>query len=141
MKDIIKKHLDKMAAQDFAFAERYKDPKKSLSECMKYITSQAKKKVKSGGVWLEDSIVYGWAVHYYQEEDLKVEPVKGQVRCGHIGGDMKPTDVAETKVVHTTEKTTTISGNTTTTTTIKSAKAIVKDKRDNKCVELDLFSF
>ena len=134
MKDIIKQHLDKMAAQDFAFAERYKDPNKSLGECMKYITSQAQKKKKSGGVWIEDEVVYGWAVHYYQEENVKVEPVKGSVRCGHLGGDMKPSDVAETKVIETKETTINI-------TTIKKTKAVVKDKRDNKCVELDLFAF
>lgn len=134
MKDIIKQHLDKMAAQDFAFAERYKDPKKSLGECMKYITSQAQKKKKSGGVWIEDAVVYGWAVHYYQEENVKVEPVKGSVKCGHLGGDMKPSDVAETKVIETKETTINI-------TTIKKTKAVVKDKRDNKCVELDLFAF
>lgn len=137
MKDIIKQHLDKMAAQDFAFAERYKDPNKSLNECMKYITSQAQKKKKSGGVWIEDAVVYGWAVHYYQEEKVKVEPVKGSVKCGHVGGDMTPSDVAETKVVETLV--TTINNDT--TTTIKKTKAVVKDKRDNKCVELDLFGF
>ena len=120
-KEIIKRHLDKMAQQDFAFAERYKDEKKSLDKCIQYITSQAKKKTKSGGVWLEDAVVFGWAVHYYMEDDVKVEPVKEKVKVGHVGGDMKPTDVEDTFV------------------NVKKTKAIVKDKRDNNCVELDLF--
>ena len=120
-KEIIKRHLDKMAQQDFAFAERYNDKSKSLDECMKYITAEAKKKTKNGGVWLEDDLVYGWAVHYYQEKDIKVEPVKGQVKVGHVGGDMKPKDVKDTFV------------------NVKKTKAIVKDKRDNCCKELDLF--
>ena len=34
-KQAIKAHLDKMAQQDFAFAERYKNEKKSLDECIK----------------------------------------------------------------------------------------------------------
>lgn len=120
-KEIIKRHLDKMAQQDFAFAERYKDEKKSLNECIKYITSEAKKKAKSGGVWFEDAVVFGWAVHYYQEDNIKVQPVKEKVKVGHVGGDMKPSDVEDTFV------------------NVKKTKAIVKDKRDNKCKELDLF--
>jgi hypothetical protein len=120
-KEIIKRHLDKMAQQDFAFAERYKDEKKSLDKCIQYITSQAKKKAKNNGVWLEDAVVYGWAVHYYQEDDIKVESTKEKVKVGHVGGDMKPTDVEDTFV------------------NVKKTKAIVKDKKENKCVELDLF--
>ena len=120
-KEIIKRHLDKMAQQDFAFAERYKDEKKSLDKCIQYITSQAKKKAKNNGVWLEDAVVYGWAVHYYQEDDIKVGSTKEKVKVSHVGGDMKPTDVEDTFV------------------NVKKTKAIVKDKKENKCVELDLF--
>lgn len=134
-KDIIKKHLDKMAQQDFAFAERYKLESKTLDGCCKYITSQAQKQKKSGGVWIEDAVVYGWAVHYYMEDDVKPEPIKGSVKIGHVGGDMKPSDVAETKITTTEE--TTIKG--AEIKTIKKTTAVVKDKRDNKCVELDLF--
>ena len=45
-KDIIKAHLDKMAQQDFAFAERYKLESKSLDKCIQYIKSQAQKQAK-----------------------------------------------------------------------------------------------
>ena len=68
-KEIIKRHLDKMAQQDFAFAERSKDEKKSLDKCIQYITSQAKKQAKGGCAAIEDAVVYGWAVHYYQEDE------------------------------------------------------------------------
>ena len=78
-KEIIKAHLDKMASQDFAFAERYKNEKKSLDECCKYIMAQAKKKAKGNCAAIEDAVVYGWAVHYYQEDDVKVEEVKAKV--------------------------------------------------------------
>lgn len=120
-KEIIKRHLDKMAQQDFAFAERYKLESKSIDKCVQYITAEAKKKTKSGGVWLEDDVVFGWAVHYYMEDDVKVKPVKEQVKIGHLGGDMKPNDVKDTFI------------------NVKKTKAIVKDKKDNKCIELDLF--
>ena len=107
-KDIIKAYLDKMALQDFSFAERYKDEKKSLDKCIQYITSQAKKQAKSGCAAIEDAVVFGWAVHYYQEDNIEVENVKAS------------------KVVTPKE--------------VKPIKALVKDKKDNKCKELDLFA-
>ncbi len=120
-KEIIKRHLDNMAQQDFAFAERYKDEKKSLNECINYITSQARKQAKGGAAYVEDAVVYGWAVHYYQEDDKDLDLPKGKVnaKVGHMDG-IEPKDVASAKQ-------------------ISKAKAIVKDKRDNECKELDLF--
>lgn len=111
-KEIIKRHLDKMAQEDFAFAERYKDEKKSLNGCINYIKAQAKKQAKSGFAAVEDAVVYGWAVHYYQEEDIKTEEVKAKVVTPKVE---KPAE-------------------------IKPIKALVKDKKNTgKCVELDLF--
>ena len=52
-KEIIKRHLDKMAQQDFAFAERYKLESKNINDCCKYITSQAKKQAKNGCAAIE----------------------------------------------------------------------------------------
>ena len=112
-KEIIKRHLDKMAQQDFAFAERYKDEKKSLDECVKYIMAEAKKQAKNGCAAIEDAVVYGWAVHYYQEENIKVDDkVKAKVVTPKAD---KPKEV-------------------------KSIKALVKDKESNKCVQLDMFA-
>ena len=111
-KEIIKAHLDKMASQDFAFAERYNNEKKSLDQCCKYIMSEAKKKAKGNCAAIEDAVVYGWAVHYYQEDDVKVDDVKAKVATPKVE---KPKE-------------------------IKPIKALVKDKKNNnKCVELDLF--
>ena len=116
-KDCIKAHLDKMAQQDFAFAERYKDEKKSLDECVKYIMAEAKKQAKNGCAAIEDAVVYGWAVHYYMEDDVKVEEVKAKVAVPKAD---KP------KAEKPKE--------------IKPIKALVKDKENNnKCVQLDLF--
>jgi hypothetical protein len=56
-KECIKRHLDKMAQQDFAFAERYKLESKSLDKCLKYITSEAKKRAKNGCAAIEDAVV------------------------------------------------------------------------------------
>lgn len=77
----IKNYLDKRAESDRLFAESYKKENKSIQECCKYIYSQAKKLLAKGGnaVGVDDDTVYGWAVHYYDEDDIKVENVKGIV--------------------------------------------------------------
>lgn len=77
----IKNYLDKRAESDRLFAESYKKENKSIQECCKYIYSQAKKLLAKGGnaVGVDDDTVFGWAVHYYDEDDIKVENVKGIV--------------------------------------------------------------
>ena len=77
-KEAIKQHLDEMAAQDKAFAVRYADESKSLDDCVDYIMVRARKEASRGGAWIEDSIVYGWAAHYYQEDNLKEEKTESK---------------------------------------------------------------
>lgn len=72
-KDIIKQHLESMAAKDKAFAKVYAKESKNLDECIEYIRSRAKKEAVSGCAIIEDSVVFGWASHYYQEDNLKEE--------------------------------------------------------------------
>ena len=47
--------------------------KKSLSGFMKYACDEARKTVESGSssACIEDSVVYGWAVHYFEEESIE----------------------------------------------------------------------
>lgn len=110
-KETIKRHLDEMAQRDPAFAERYKLESKSLDSCIAYIISEAKKQAKSGCAAIEDAVVFGWAAHYYQEDDVRVEDVKAKVVTPKVE---KPKE-------------------------IKPIKALVKGKK-TKCVEIDLFA-
>lgn len=76
----IKKYLDNRAKEDSLFAETYKKANKSIKECCKYIYSQSRKLAKgSNSVGIDDATVYGWAVHYYDEDNIEVEEVKEQV--------------------------------------------------------------
>lgn len=118
-KEIIKKHLDNMAAQDAAFAERLKTEGKSLDKCVNYIVSQARKQAKGGGAYVEDAVVFGWAAHYYQEDDKDLDLPKEKVHA-KVGHNLDPNDKAVTKP-------------------IAKKKAIVNDKGENKVKELDLF--
>lgn len=76
---IIRRYLELAAEQDALFAASFAKPNKSISECCKYIKQEAQK-MKDGNVAIiEDSTVYGWAKHYYDEDDIKIEiapPVK-----------------------------------------------------------------
>lgn len=79
----IKAHLDKMAAQDEAFAEKYfakcEAEQDSISNCCKYITNEVQKKYKQGNsAVLTDAEVFGMAMHYYDEN---ITPPKTGTNC------------------------------------------------------------
>ena len=69
----IKEYLDARAKEDVKFAEKYSDEKKSIEECCRFILVEMRKKAKSGMYGATDAEVFGLAVHYYDEEDIKVE--------------------------------------------------------------------
>ena len=68
----IKAYLDKRAKEDALFAATYKKEGKSIKECCKYIMQKARNEAKNGCAAIPDDVVYGWAVHYYDEDDIKV---------------------------------------------------------------------
>lgn len=71
--DTIKAYLDKRAEEDSLFAVTYAKENKNIKDCYSYITSQAKKQQTGGCAAISDDVVFGWAVHYYDEDDIKVE--------------------------------------------------------------------
>ena len=71
--DTIKAYLDRRAQEDSLFAVTYAKENKNIKDCYSYITSQAKKQASNGCAMIEDDVVFGWAVHYYDEDDIKVE--------------------------------------------------------------------
>lgn len=115
--ELIKRHLDKMAAEDKAFAEKYADESKNLNACATYITEQARKQAVRSTAVIEDEVVFGWAAHYYQEtnEDLANE---GKEKAQ----DAKP---KEDKVACTVS--------------ISKPTKLAKKQEKSKYIELDLF--
>lgn len=72
----IQKYLENRAKEDSLFAETYKKANKSIKECCKYIYSRARKLAAGGkAVGIDDATVYGWAVHYYDEDDIETDEV------------------------------------------------------------------
>ncbi|MBF0762589.1 PcfK-like family protein [Dysgonomonas mossii] len=71
--DTIKAYLDKRAQEDSLFAVTYAKENKNIKDCCSYITDRAKKMQSDGCAVISDEEVFGCAVHYYDEDDIKVE--------------------------------------------------------------------
>lgn len=69
-KNTIKKYLDDKAQRNELFAVKYLNEKKSIDDCIKYIISEV---YKSGNNGFEDGEIYSMAVHYYEENDIKID--------------------------------------------------------------------
>lgn len=69
----IKNYLDERAKNDELFAKAYTKPNKSIDECYKYVLGEARKKGTAVGMTAEE--VFGLAVHYYDEDNIKINPV------------------------------------------------------------------
>src|SRR5690606_23071314 len=76
-KKVIQEHIDSAAKRDPEFAEKVKNPKKNIDDCITYILNTVK---KSGCNGFEDQEIFGMAVHYYDEENIKPgNKITGQV--------------------------------------------------------------
>lgn len=65
---IIKDYVEKFAQGDAQFAAKYEKSGKDIDGCCRYIKSEAKKQAKNGCAAIKDDEVFGWAVHYFDEE-------------------------------------------------------------------------
>ena len=86
IKDAIKSYLDERARTDELFARSYAKKNKSIDECFAYIMGEALKNsiaIASGakGCAMDNDVVYGMAVHYYDEDDIKVNKLPSNVRA------------------------------------------------------------
>ena len=93
-KTTIQAYLEKRAAEDSLFAETLKKENKSIDECINYILSEVQ---KSGSNGFADEEIFGMAVHYYDEDDLKaVKQNYGRVVVNHKV-ELSETDLADAK--------------------------------------------
>lgn len=77
----LKTYLDQRAQDDPLFAQSYAKPKKSIQECARYCMQEARKLVKDNVAVVDNATVYGWAVHYYDEDNIKVTGNYSQVHA------------------------------------------------------------
>lgn len=80
----IRVHLEKVAAQDEAFATKFRTKceaeENSIEKCCGYIVAEVQKNYKKGNsAVLTNDEVFGMAMHYYDENLQNVETAKCQV--------------------------------------------------------------
>lgn len=78
-KEAIKSYLDERAGTDELFAKSYAKENKNLDECCSYIMGEARK--RGNAVAMSDTEVFGLAVHYYDEDDIKVNKLSTAARA------------------------------------------------------------
>ncbi|WP_071146136.1 PcfK-like family protein [Bacteroides ihuae] len=80
-KKTIKSYLEQRAKEDELFAVSYAKENKSVDECCNFILQQVQ---KSGCNGFGDEEIFGMAVHYYDEDDIKnIKPVNCNVVVNH----------------------------------------------------------
>lgn len=53
--------------------DKYLNEEKSLQQMIDFIMSEAKKKAKDNRAIVKDEVVFGWAIHYWDEPNDKLE--------------------------------------------------------------------
>lgn len=77
----ISSHLQEVAATDPLFAEALKKPAKNINDCVTYILNEVKTSGQNG---FGDEEIYNMAIHYYDEDDIKIgNPVSATVKINH----------------------------------------------------------
>lgn len=77
-KEAIRSYLDGRAGTDELFAKSYAKENKNLDECCSYIMGEANK--RGNAVAMTDEEVFGMAVHYYDEDDIKISKLPAGTR-------------------------------------------------------------
>lgn len=70
-KRAIQTYLGNRAATDELFAKSYAKPGKNIDDCCQYIIGEARKR-GSNAVVMSDDDVYNLAIHYYDEDNIKI---------------------------------------------------------------------
>ena len=80
-REVIKKYLVQRMAKDPLFVETYQKSGKNIDDCITYILNTVK---QSGCNGFTDEEIYGMAIHYYDEDEIKVgSPIQGSVVVNH----------------------------------------------------------
>lgn len=77
-KNTIKSYLDERAKIDELFANSYAKKNKNIDECCSYILGEAKK--LGNAVAMTDDEVFGMAIHYYDEDNIKINKLSTDCR-------------------------------------------------------------
>ena len=93
IQDAIKTYLDERARTDKLFAKSYTKKNKSIDECCNYIMGEAKK--LGNAVAISDAEVFGMAIHYYDEDDIKVNKLPANAKASVSSSVSNPVELTE----------------------------------------------
>ena len=68
---LVADELIKQCEKEPAFIDKILNEKKTLNDCWEYVKSRAKKEAQDGCAVIDNETVYGWAIHYFEEEELE----------------------------------------------------------------------
>lgn len=89
----IQAYLEERAKTDELFVKSYSKPNKSIDECCNYILSEARK--RGNAVAISDAEVFGMAVHYYDEDNIKVAKMPANVKASVSPSVEKPVELTK----------------------------------------------
>lgn len=84
--------------------DKYLSEEKSLSQMISYIRSEAKKQAKNGVAMIEDEVVYGWAIHYFDETNIDLGLDKKVDKIELEDGDSKTVENKPKKIISKKQK-------------------------------------
>ena len=90
VKVAIKSYLDNRAKNDNLFAHNYAKKNKNIDECFDYIIGEVRK--KGTQVYMTDAEVFGLAVHYYDEDDIKINKLPKETK---VSASAQVTELSE----------------------------------------------
>ena len=64
-------YLNEFASDDLA--KRINEGTKTLKQAVNYVYSEAKKQATEGCACIEDKTVYGWVIHFFEEDAINGE--------------------------------------------------------------------
>ena len=85
---IILDYLNKNASDQLIF--KINTGKKTLSQCWSYILSEAQKLAKNNCACVADETVFGWAIHFFEEDSIKAEKVPVNAAVKTVKTTTKP---------------------------------------------------
>ena len=66
---IVLAYLDENVSD--VLADKINGGDKTLQQCWSYITAEARKIAQNGCACIEDVKVFGWAIHFFEEDEIK----------------------------------------------------------------------
>ena len=88
---LLLEYLTKNASDDLV--NRINNGTKTLAQCWNFIVNEARKQAKGNCACVEDSTVYGWAMHFFEEDGINGE----DFNKARQGVAVKEAEASETK--------------------------------------------